>query len=121
MMNQGMPGMQGMQGMQGMPGQQPGFPMQPIVCPTQYRYNDCFTQQEFPVIHPIVNVNRHHVVGVPQHYYTESTQDVMGNTLMPGMGPASQGPGGMGGGCGHGHGCGCGHGHGHGRRRRCGR
>ncbi|WP_153732571.1 spore coat protein D [Sporosarcina obsidiansis] len=102
MMNQGQyPGMQGQ-----FPGQQPGF--QPIVCPTQYRYNDCFTTQEIPYIHPIVNVNRHNVVGVPQHYYTESTQDVMGSTFMPGTGP------GMGPGVGPWGGGGCGR-----RRGRC--
>lgn len=103
---------------QGMPGQQPNFPMQPIVCPTQYRYNDCFTKQEIPYIHPIVNVNRHNVVGVPQHYYTETTQDVMGSTIMPGRGP-SQGPG-MGPGMGPGPGWG-GTGGGCCRRGRCGR
>lgn len=77
-------------------GQQPGFPVQPIVCPTQYRYNDCYTPQEIPYIHPIVNVNRHHTVGVPQHYYTESTQDVMGQMIMPGFGPPGTGVGGVG-------------------------
>ncbi|WP_143561171.1 hypothetical protein [Sporosarcina sp. P20a] len=82
---------QGMQGHQGMPGgQQQGF--QPVFCPPQYRFNDCFTKQEMPFIHPIVNVNRHHVVGVPQHYYTETTEDVMGSTIMPGRGPG-MGPG----------------------------
>lgn len=104
-----------MHGMQGMPGgQQQGF--QPVVCPPQYRFNDCFTKQEMPFIHPIVNVNRHHVVGVPQHYYTETTEDVMGSTIMPGRGP------GFGGGMGPGFGPGFGPGHGGGgchRRRRC--
>lgn len=105
----------------GMPGQQQGFPMQPVVCPTQYRFNDCFTTQEIPYIHPIVNVNRHNIVGVPQHYYTETTENVMGSTIMPGRGP--QGPGfgpGMGPGFGSGQG-GMWGGGGCGRRRRCGR
>ena len=30
-----------------------------------------------PVIHPIVNVNREHIVNVPQHYYTVTNQNVM--------------------------------------------
>ncbi|EGQ24727.1 spore coat protein [Sporosarcina newyorkensis 2681] len=108
MMNQGQyPGMSGQ--FPGMQGQQPGFQMQPIVCPTQYRYNDCFSPQEIPYIHPIVNVNRHNVVGVPQHYYTETTQDVMGSMIMPGRGPSH----------GHGHGHGMWGGGGCGRRRGC--
>lgn len=107
-MNQGHCGMSGGHGQQGwghhqhhqgMHGQQ-GF--QPVFCPPQYRFNDCFTKQEMPFIHPIVNVNRHHVVGVPQHYYTETTENVMGSTIMPGRGSGcGTGPGGMwgGGGC----------------------
>lgn len=68
---------------------QPMQQMQPIVCPTQYRCHDEFIPREVPVIHPIVNVNRQHVVEVPRHFYTETTQNVMGETLpaMPGCGP----------------------------------
>ena len=63
--------------------------MQPIVCPTQYRCHDEFMPREVPYIHPIVNVNRQHVVEIPRHFYTETTQNVMGDTLpaMPGFGP----------------------------------
>lgn len=90
-MNQGQyGGMHGMHGTQGMPGMMPGqqgFPMQPIVCPTQYRFHDCFSTQDIPYIHPVVNVNRQNVVGVPQHYYTETTENVMGSMIMPGMPP----------------------------------
>lgn len=121
-MNQGHCGMHGgqhhhgMHGHHGMPGGQNQQGFQPVVCPTQYRFNDCYTKQEMPFIHPIVNVNRHHVVGVPQHYYTETTEDVRGSTIMPGRGP------GMGPGMGPGFGPGFGPGHGGGgchRRRRC--
>ncbi|AOV06485.1 hypothetical protein [Sporosarcina ureilytica] len=93
--------------------------VQPIVCPPVYRCHDQFSQREVPVIHPVVNVNRHHVVDVPRHYYTETTQDVMGASFSPGENGPGFGPGfgpGMGlgpafeggRGHGHGHGCGCG-------------
>lgn len=61
--------------------------MQPIICPTEYRCHDQFFPQEVPFIHPIVNVNRQHVVAVPRHYYTETTRNVMGETIFPGPGP----------------------------------
>lgn len=70
--------------------------MQPIVCPTQCRYNDSFFPVEQPYIHPIVNVNRQHPVITPRHYYTETTQNVMGAPVYPGMGPTGVGPAGMG-------------------------
>lgn len=113
-----------------------GNQVRPVVCPTQYRCHDRFVPREVPFIHPIVNVNRVHTVEIPRHYVTETTQNVMGQTLParpgfgPGMGPGvggigqGMGPGmgpGMGGygpqvggignrpGCGHRPGCGCGH------------
>lgn len=83
-------------------GNQMGHHMQqPIVCPTQYRFHDQFTPQEIPVIHPIVNVNREHMVPVPRHFYTESTQNVNCGPVRPGFGPGFGGPG-------HGQGQGCG-------------
>jgi len=105
-----------------------GNQVRPVVCPTQYRCHDKFVPREVPFIHPIVNVNRVHTVEIPRHYFTETTQNVMGQTLpaRPGMGPGmgpGYGPGmgpGMGGygpqvggignrpGCGHRPGCGCG-------------
>ena len=89
-----------------------GHHVQPIVCPTQYRCHDQFIPREVPVIHPIVNVNRQHFVDVPRHYWTETTENVMGATLPanPGFGPEYGG--------GHGPGCGgLGRGRGFGRRR----
>lgn len=60
-----------------------------VVCPTQYRCHNSFIPREVPYIHPIVNVNMQHYVDVPRHYYTETTQNVMGQTLpaQPGFGP----------------------------------
>lgn len=80
--------------------------VQPIVCPTQYRFHDEFTQREVPVIHPIVNVNRQNIVDVPVHYFSETTENVMGATISPFGGCNPQ--------CG-----GHGHGHGHGGSGRC--
>lgn len=77
--------------------------MQPIVCPTQCRYHDQFFQVEQPFIHPIVNVNRQHPVVTPRHYYTETTENVMGAPVFPGQGPGPGfGRGGRGGGFGFG-------------------
>lgn len=92
------PGMQ--QGVQ--QGMYPGMnQVEPIVCPPEYMMRDEFMPREVPVVHPIVNVNRQHYVDVPRHYYTETTENVMGAPVMarPGFG----GPGFGGGGCG---GCG---------------
>lgn len=70
-------------------GQWGGGQVQPVVCPTQYRHHDQFIPREVPFIHPIVNVNRQHIVEVPRHFWTETTENVMGQTLPanPGMGP----------------------------------
>lgn len=62
---------------QQMPWQQP--PAQPIVCPPQYRTRDSFLPRMQPVIHPIVNVNREHIVNVPQHFWTETNRNVVVN------------------------------------------
>lgn len=81
--------------------------MRPIVCPTQCRYNDTFYPVEQPYVHPIVNVNRQHPVITPRHYYTETTQNMAGAPIYPGMGPGmGMGPAGMGPGMGPGMGMG---------------
>lgn len=54
-------------------------PAQPIVCPPQYRCHDSFVPRMQPVIHPIVNVNREHVVNVPQHFFTQTNENVIMN------------------------------------------
>ncbi len=56
----------------------------PIICPPQYVVRDCYIPREVPVIHPIVNVNRHIIVNVPRHYYQPSTQDVVVDPGCPG-------------------------------------
>ncbi|MFF2754619.1 hypothetical protein ACFVR1_12835 [Psychrobacillus sp. NPDC058041] len=52
-------------------------PAPPIVCPPQYRMSDSFLPRMQPVIHPFVNVNREHIVNVPQHFYTETNRNVV--------------------------------------------
>lgn len=52
---------------------------QPVVCPPQYRVQDSFLPRMQPVIHPIVNVNREHIVNVPQHFWTETNRNVVVN------------------------------------------
>jgi hypothetical protein len=66
-----------------------GNQVMPIVCPPEYRCHDEFIPREVPVIHPIVNVNRHHYVDIPKHYYEETSVDVMGAPVVPrgGFGP----------------------------------
>ena len=71
--------------------------VQPVICPPQYRYFDQFTPRQVPVVHPIVNVNRQHIVDVPEHFYTETTENVMGAPMMPGVGMGPRGCGGCGG------------------------
>ena len=77
------------------PGHCHGNQVQPVVCPTQYRFHDQFVPQEVPFIHPFVNVNRVNTVQIPRHYYTETTENVMGQTLpaRPGFGPGMGGRG----------------------------
>jgi hypothetical protein len=49
----------------------------PIVCDPQYVVRDCYVPREVPVVHPIVNVNRHVIVNVPRHYYQPVTRNVV--------------------------------------------
>lgn len=58
--------------------------VKPVVCPTQYQFNDCFVEREVPVIHPVVTVNRKHIVDVPRHYYTHATENVVVDPGDPG-------------------------------------
>lgn len=78
---------------------QSGFPempqVQPVVCPPEYIFRDEFMPREVPVVHPIVHVNRQHFVDVPRHFYTETTENVMGAPMMPGGGFGPQYGGGM--------------------------
>ncbi len=58
----------------------------PIVCDPQYIVRDCYVPREVPVVHPIVNVNRHVIVNVPRHYYQPVTRDVVVDPGCPGCG-----------------------------------
>lgn len=49
----------------------------PIVCDPRYVVRDCYVPREVPVVHPIVNVNRHVIVNVPKHYYQPITRNVV--------------------------------------------
>ena len=51
--------------------------MQPIVCPPLCRYTDSYSQREVPVIQPLININRVHIVDVPKTYYEEINQTVV--------------------------------------------
>ncbi len=54
---------------------------------------DSFLPRMQPVIHPIVNVNREHIVNVPQHFYTVTNENIMAPgsqqafPMQPGMQP----------------------------------
>ncbi|TGE31566.1 spore coat protein D [Desulfosporosinus sp. Sb-LF] len=53
--------------------------VKPICCPPEYCVHDYYTQRFVPVIHPIVNINRQNVIDVPQHYYQQTTENVVVN------------------------------------------
>jgi hypothetical protein len=56
----------------------------PIVCDPRYVVRDCYIPREVPVVHPIVNVNRHVIVNVPKHYYQPVTRNVVVDPGCPG-------------------------------------
>jgi hypothetical protein len=56
----------------------------PMVCQPQYVMHDCYIPREVPVIHPIIHVNRYHIVNVPTHYYQYSTQNRVVDPGCPG-------------------------------------
>lgn len=49
----------------------------PIVCDPQYIIRDCYVPRMVPVVHPVVTVNRHIIVNVPQHFYQPMTRNVV--------------------------------------------
>ena len=53
--------------------------VKPICCPPVYCVQDHYAQRMVPVIHPIVTINRHNIIDVPQHYYQATTQNVVVN------------------------------------------
>lgn len=58
----------------------------PICCPPQYCVRDYYTQRVVPVIHPIVNINRQNIIDVPQHYYQQTSRNVVINRGFQGQG-----------------------------------
>lgn len=56
----------------------------PIVCDPQYVVRNCYVPREVPVIHPIVNVQRHVIVNVPRHYYQPMTKHEVVDPGCPG-------------------------------------
>lgn len=56
----------------------------PIVCDPQYVFHDCYVPREVPVIHPIIHVQRHHIVNIPKHYYQSSTKNTVVDPGCPG-------------------------------------
>ncbi len=52
-------------------------PIRPIICPPKCVFHDSYIKREVPVIHPIVNVNRQHIVNVPRHIYQPVTRNVV--------------------------------------------
>ena len=71
-------------------------PVRPIVCPPQCVVRDYYTTREVPVIHPIININRQHIVNVPRHIYQPTTRnEVVDSAYMNpscGRGPGSISP-----------------------------
>jgi hypothetical protein len=55
----------------------------PIVCPPRCMYRDSYIPREVPYIHPIVHVNRQHIVNVPRHIYQPITRNVVVDPCYP--------------------------------------
>ena len=71
--------------------------VRPICCPPEYCIQDYYTQRFVPVIHPVVTIRRQNIIDVPQHYYQQTTRNVVVNQGFQGQGQGqgfqgSQGP-----------------------------
>ncbi len=53
--------------------------VRPVICPPQcvVVVRNYYTTREVPVIHPIINVNRQHIVNVLRHIYQPMTGNVV--------------------------------------------
>jgi hypothetical protein len=60
--------------------------VRPIVCPPQCIVKDTYIQREIPVIHPVVTINRQHIVNVPRHIYQPITRNEVVDPGYPGKG-----------------------------------
>ncbi len=49
----------------------------PVICPPMCRYKDTYVEREVPYIHPMITINRQHVINKPKHYYEPITQNVV--------------------------------------------
>ncbi|MCP3763035.1 hypothetical protein NLX67_11620 [Domibacillus sp. A3M-37] len=49
--------------------------VRPIVCPPRCVVHNTYIKREVPVIHPIININRQHIVNVPRHMYQPITRN----------------------------------------------
>ncbi|GMA49997.1 hypothetical protein GCM10025857_13540 [Alicyclobacillus contaminans] len=56
----------------------------PIVCKPKYIVRDCYIPRMIPYVHPVITVNRHIVVNVPQHFYQPMVQNVLVDPGCPG-------------------------------------
>ena len=64
--------------------------VKPICCPPQYCVQDYYAQRFVPVIHPVVTIRRQNIIDVPQHFYQQTTRNVVVNQGFQGQ--AFQGP-----------------------------
>ncbi|HHY74128.1 MAG TPA: hypothetical protein GX497_13085 [Bacillus bacterium] len=51
--------------------------VRPIMCPPRYVEHNRFVPRVVPYIHPVINVNRTHIVNVPRHIYQPVTRNVV--------------------------------------------
>ena len=61
--------------------QDPKYGCAPMITAPQYVIHDCFIAREVPVVHPVIHVNRYHIVNIPTHYYQHSLQNVFVDRL----------------------------------------
>lgn len=66
--------------------------VKPICCPPVYCVEDYYTQRSVPVVHPVVIIKRQNVIDVPQHYYQQTTRNVVVNQGFQAQGQALPGP-----------------------------
>ncbi len=57
--------------------------VRPVICPPKCVVHDTYTTRQVPVIHPVIHVNRHHVVNVPCHIYKPVTRNVFVSHAYP--------------------------------------
>ncbi|MGG4039883.1 hypothetical protein [Heyndrickxia ginsengihumi] len=48
-----------------------------IYCDPEYIVNDTYVEREITYVHPIIRVNKKHIVNVPKHVYKKVTKNVV--------------------------------------------